>query len=194
MAGVVHISEEEAARDFAAVMEHIRSGDEVRLECKDGVTAVVKRADGNRPLKTRSTPPITEEREAAQGVSVFDDEFFADASEAHKARNVSLNQPTFQGRTIAEAREILRRIEETEGLAVPDPDMASDMEEIHALYNQPARVAQSRTKGRTAAEILKRLDEWESVHGVLVIDEGFADDVAAAHERMNRPMDSTKWD
>jgi hypothetical protein len=194
MAGVVHITEEEAAKDFAAVMKRVRSGDEVRLDCKDGIQAIVKRADGNQRVKTRSISPITERREAAKGLSVLDDEFFIDVSEAHKAPKVALNQPTFQRRTTAEAIGILRRIEETEGHAVPDPEMASDMEDIHALYNQPTRVSQSRTKGRTAAEILKRLDEWESVHGVLVIDEGFADDVEAAHERLNRPIDSSKWD
>ncbi len=137
MAGVVHISEEEAARDFAAVMQHVRSGDEVRLECKDGVTAVFKRADGNQPVKPRSVTANMEEREAARELSVFDDEFFADVAGVHEAHVVPQSEPTFQRRTIAEAIEILRRIEETEGLAVPDPDMASDMEEIHALYNQP---------------------------------------------------------
>lgn len=123
-------------------MQHIRSGDEVRLDCKDGVTAVVKRADRGLPVKPRGSVGITEEREAAQKLSIFDDEFFADVAAVHEGRKVSQNEPTFQLRTIAEAREILRRIEETEGLAVPDPDMASDMEEIHALYNQPMDMSQ----------------------------------------------------
>jgi hypothetical protein len=137
MAGVVHISEEEAARDFGALMQHIRSGDEVRLDCKDGVKAVVKRADSNQSITAQSITANSEGPEAAQGLSVFDDKFFTDVADAAEGLQVPRSKPTFPRRTIAEAIEILRRIEETEGLAVPDPDMASDMEEIHALYNQP---------------------------------------------------------
>jgi len=138
MASVVYISEEEAARDFGAIMKHIRSGDEVRLDCKDGVTAVVKRADGNQSVKARSIKAISEEREAARGLSPFDHELFLpDDAKAHEPRGVPQSQPASPGRTIAEAIEILRLREQTQGLAVPDPDMASDMEEIHALYNQP---------------------------------------------------------
>jgi len=139
MAGVVHISEEEAARDFGVVMQHIRSGDEVRLDCKDGVQAVVKRAE-DEPVKARSITGIIaelKERGRALGLSVLDDEFFADVAAVQEGRKIPQSEPAFQRRTIAEAREILRLRRETQGLAVPDPDMASDMEEIHELYNQP---------------------------------------------------------
>jgi hypothetical protein len=138
MAGVVYISEEEAAKDFGAIMRHIRSGDEVRLDCKDGVKAVVKRAD-DEPVKARSISAILEglkQREEAQGLAIPDDEFATDLADA-RARYNGRHNPVPVRRTIAEAIEILRRIEETEGLAVPDPDFASDMEEIHAIYNQP---------------------------------------------------------
>jgi hypothetical protein len=140
MAGIVHISEEEAARDFAAVMQHIRSGDEVRLNCKDGMEAVVRMTRSNEPVKAADIDEVIERlkrRKEEQSLAVLDAEFEAAVQEARQPYNTPLNQPTFQRRTIADAIEIARRIEETDGLAAPDPDMASDMEEIHALYNQP---------------------------------------------------------
>jgi hypothetical protein len=92
MAGIVHISEEEAARDFGAVLKQARHSDSVVVAWRDGSETLILHKDVAR---------IPERR------------------------------------TIAQAREILRLRRETQGLAVPDPDMASDMEEIHALYNQP---------------------------------------------------------
>ncbi len=135
---MVYISEEEAAKNFGALMQHIRSGDEVRLDCKDGVKAVVKRAD-DEPVKARSITAIIEgfkQREEAQGLAIPDDEFATDVADARARYNGRHNTVPVR-RTIAEAREILRLRRETQGLAVPDPDMASDMEEIHELYNQP---------------------------------------------------------
>lgn len=92
MAGVVHISEEEAAKDFGAVLQQARASESVVVAWHDGSETVICH------------------KEAAQA-------------------------PV--RRTISEAIEILRALEKTEALGVPDPDFASDMEEIHALYNQP---------------------------------------------------------
>jgi hypothetical protein len=90
MAGVVHISEEEAAKDFGAVMQHIRSGDEVRLDCKDGVRAVFKRTDHDEPVKARSIDEIIEglkERKERQGLAILDADFEADVAEARARYN-----------------------------------------------------------------------------------------------------------
>lgn len=40
-------------------------------------------------------------------------------------------------RTIAEARELLRKCREAQGLSVVDAEFAADMKAIHDLYNQP---------------------------------------------------------
>lgn len=145
MAGVVHISEEDAAKNFGALMRHIRSGDEVRLDCKDGVKAVVKRADNDAPVKPGAIAAIEEQikqRQESQCLASPDDEVAADPAGAPKRDKLLLHSPPFQRRTIAQAIEILRLRQETQGLAVPDPDFASDMEEIHALYNQPMDMSQ----------------------------------------------------
>jgi len=41
----IHIPEADAARDFAAVMSHVRAGSEVIIEADDKAVAVVKPAD-----------------------------------------------------------------------------------------------------------------------------------------------------
>lgn len=105
MASVVYISEEEAARDFGAIMKHIRSGDEVRLDCKDGVTAVVKRAETSEPVKVRkidspvgipgkTIPEILESLskwEAVHGPLIVDEGFAQDVAEAHERFNRPLD-------------------------------------------------------------------------------------------------------
>lgn len=96
MAGVVHISEEEAAKDFGAVLQQARASESVVVAWRDGSETLI------RHRQSAALP---------------------------------------QRRTIAEAIEILRLRQETQGLAVPDPDFASDMEEIHALYNEPMDVS-----------------------------------------------------
>jgi hypothetical protein len=85
MEGVVHISEEEAARDFGAIMRHVRSGDEVRLDCKDGVEAIVKIADSDEPIKARNIDEIIDglrKRKERQGLAILDADFEADVAEA----------------------------------------------------------------------------------------------------------------
>lgn len=87
---MVHISEEEAARNFGAVMRHIRSGDEVRLDCEDGVKAVFRRTDWEEPVKARSITAIIEglkRRELEQGLATIDLDFAADVAEARKRYN-----------------------------------------------------------------------------------------------------------
>ena len=89
---MVHISEEEAAKDFAGLMKHVRCGDEVRLDCKDGVQAVVRRADDNEPVRARSITAILEglkQREKAQGLATIDEDFAADVSKARRRYNAS---------------------------------------------------------------------------------------------------------
>jgi antitoxin (DNA-binding transcriptional repressor) of toxin-antitoxin stability system len=95
MAGVFHISEEEAARDFAALMRRVRSGEEVVVEESGRPVVVMKRAG-----------------------------------------EIATAEAECERRTIAEAREILRRGSSVRA-KVADPDFGSDMEAVRAIYNAP---------------------------------------------------------
>jgi hypothetical protein len=96
MSGAIHISGEEAAKDFAAVLNRARASESVVVVWRDGSETLIR----HRP---------------SAGVP--------------------------KRRTIAEAIEVLRVRQETQRLAVPDSDFASDMEEIHELYNEPMDVS-----------------------------------------------------
>ena len=90
MAGVVHISEEEAAKDFAGLFERVRAGERVIVEApgRSGVMMMVP----DEPVRARSITAILEGlrlREASAGLVLPDDDFAADVAEAHKR----LNQP-----------------------------------------------------------------------------------------------------
>ena len=140
--GVLHISDEEAARDLEALLEAVRSDSQVMIEApgRRGVTMMVP----DEPVKARSITAILEglkQREEAQGLAMPDDEFAVDVAEARKRYNGPVDGLLVKRRTIAEAIEILRLRQEIQGLSVPDPDFASDMEEIHALYNEPMDVS-----------------------------------------------------
>lgn len=91
---MVHISEEEAAKDYGAVLKQARGTEAVVVAWSDGSETLIR----HQPAAQAQAP---------------------------------------ERRTVAQAREILRLRRETQGLAVPDPDFASDMEEVHELYNQP---------------------------------------------------------
>jgi hypothetical protein len=94
MAGVVHISEEEAARDFGAVMEHIRSGDEVFVAGKDGIEAVVRLTVSNEHVKATDIDEIIDrlrKRKEKQGLAILDAEFEADVQEARARYNAPVD-------------------------------------------------------------------------------------------------------
>jgi hypothetical protein len=94
MAGVVHITEEEAARDFGAIMKHIRLGDEVFVAGRDGIEAVVRLTDSNQAAKATNIDEIIERlkrRKDKQGLAVLDGEFEADVQEARARYNAPLD-------------------------------------------------------------------------------------------------------
>jgi hypothetical protein len=99
MAGVVHISEEEAARDFAGLFERVRSGERVLVEAP-GRCGVMLAAELSEPesalaagtVKGRTVAEILErldEWESVHGVLVLDAGFADDVQAAHER----LNQP-----------------------------------------------------------------------------------------------------
>jgi antitoxin (DNA-binding transcriptional repressor) of toxin-antitoxin stability system len=96
MAAIVHISEEEAARDFAAVMRRVRAGDEVIVEDGGTPVAVMRSPGTNRDISDSSKIPgktlgeIVEglrRWEAEHGPLVVDEDFAADVEEARRWTN-----------------------------------------------------------------------------------------------------------
>ena len=96
MATVVHISEEEAARDFAAVMRRVRAGDEIIVE--DGGTPVAVMRSPRMNVDTSGSPRIPGKTaaeiiegfrrwEAEHGPLVVDADFAADVEEARRWMN-----------------------------------------------------------------------------------------------------------
>lgn len=91
MAGVVHISEAEAARDFSALLRRVRDGEEVVVDCEGGFEAVVKVAQPSKGRKITEILEALREREARQGLAVPDDQFARDVAEAHERYNAPLD-------------------------------------------------------------------------------------------------------
>jgi len=100
MAGVVHISEEEAARDFAGLFERVRAGERVIVEApgRCGVMLVPDVSErGSGPavpsadrVKGRTVAEILkrlDEWESVHGVLVIDEGFADDVAAAHERMN-----------------------------------------------------------------------------------------------------------
>ena len=96
MAAVIHISEDEAARDFAAVMRRVRAGDEVVVEDADGPVAVMRPPGTNGDTSGASRIPgktageIIEGLrlwEAEHGPLIVDKDFADDVEEARRWTN-----------------------------------------------------------------------------------------------------------
>ena len=104
MATSVHISEADAARDFAAVMARVRAGDEVVVEGADGAVAVMRSAEadrvqGERSMDVRRIPGKTAAEivaglrrwEAEKGPLLMDADFADDLEEAQRWANQPLD-------------------------------------------------------------------------------------------------------
>jgi antitoxin (DNA-binding transcriptional repressor) of toxin-antitoxin stability system len=102
MAGVVHISEEEAARDFAGLFERVRAGERVVVEApgRCGVMLVPNVSEPGPGTAARSADRVKgrtvteimkrlDEWESVHGVLVMDKDFADDVQVAHDR----LNQP-----------------------------------------------------------------------------------------------------
>jgi antitoxin (DNA-binding transcriptional repressor) of toxin-antitoxin stability system len=104
MAAIVHISEEEAARDFAAVIRRVRAGDEVVVEDADGPVAVmrpalensraVEEADASAYVEGKTAEEIINslnEWEAKHGKVSLDPDFVSDMEAIHEIYNQPLD-------------------------------------------------------------------------------------------------------
>lgn len=131
MAGVVHISEEEAARDFGAVMEHIRSGDEVLVAGKDGIEAVVRLTVSNEHVKATDIDEIAGDLKQRKGLAVLDADFEAEA----------VSPDRIPGKTIPEILESLSKWEAVHGPLIVDEGFAQDVAEAHDRFNRPLDTA-----------------------------------------------------
>ena len=84
----IHISEDEAVRDFAGLLAHVRLGSEVVIESSTSPAAVLRMA----------APPRRSIEECiallpADSVAVVDEEFAADVEAAIAAHREPLNPP-----------------------------------------------------------------------------------------------------
>lgn len=149
MANVVHISEAEAARDFAAVMRRVRAGDEVVLE-EDGGRVVgvlrspeAERAHAQASGYVRRIPGKTAEEiiegfrrwEAEHGPLKVDPAFADDVEEGHRWANGLETRPP--ERTIEQAIALLDQQSMDRFSPEDDPDFADDMKAVRAIYNAP---------------------------------------------------------
>ena len=82
----IHISEAEAAKDFAGLVDRVRGGDEVAIERDDKVVAVLRDAEAEfKPRTLRESLAILEEITRERGyASVMDEDFAADMRESSR--------------------------------------------------------------------------------------------------------------
>ena len=84
---VIHISEDEAARDFASVLERVRAGAEVFIESDKHPAVVVRPAADPRGRLLSESIALAEAHTKEQGCEpMMDPEFAADLEEIIKHR------------------------------------------------------------------------------------------------------------
>lgn len=88
---VIHISEKEAADDFASLMERVRSGSEVVIEENARPVAVVRPAEPYVRLLSESLRLAREHRSSA----TLDDGFSKDVEAAIESHREPLNPPVW---------------------------------------------------------------------------------------------------
>ncbi|MDP9038916.1 MAG: hypothetical protein M3O02_06520 [Acidobacteriota bacterium] len=103
MAGVFHISEQDAARDFAALLRRVRAGDEVVVEEDGRAVAVLRSTTEDRscagaPRDIKPGKTVEEivaglrRWEAEHGPVRMDADFADDVEEAHRRLNQPLDE------------------------------------------------------------------------------------------------------
>jgi antitoxin (DNA-binding transcriptional repressor) of toxin-antitoxin stability system len=94
MAGTVYISEAEAARDFAAVVDRTLKGEQIVVR-RDGCDVIRLSPIAAAPEGlTRSLGEVIDglrRREAEQGLATADDEFAADMERVHRELNLPMD-------------------------------------------------------------------------------------------------------
>lgn len=88
----IHIPEAEAARDFAAVMSHVRAGEEVIIE-RDSRPVAIVRPPASRPGRLLSEAIAL--AEARGSTATIDEEFARDVAAAIEAHREPLDPPTW---------------------------------------------------------------------------------------------------
>jgi antitoxin (DNA-binding transcriptional repressor) of toxin-antitoxin stability system len=99
MAGVFHISEEEAARDFGALIRRVRAGEDVVVEESGRPVVIMKAAEAVETTSAARTPGRTAEEiirrldawEAEHGKLVMDADFADDLEAVHALYNQPLD-------------------------------------------------------------------------------------------------------
>jgi antitoxin (DNA-binding transcriptional repressor) of toxin-antitoxin stability system len=79
----IHISEADAAKDFAGLVDRVRIGDEVVIERDDKVVAILRDAEAEfKPRTLSESLAMLKEIERERGyASVMDEDFAADMRE-----------------------------------------------------------------------------------------------------------------
>ena len=92
MAGVIHISEAEAARDFSAVVDRALAGEEIVVR-RDGKDVVKLSSMSEVRPKGRTLGEMLamlKEIKATQGLATLDDEFAADMEKVRAELNAGI--------------------------------------------------------------------------------------------------------
>ena len=119
MASVFHISDDDAARDFKALVARVRAGEEVVVE------------EAGRPVLVMRK--VQETLSASPGHTSLGQQNLGQQNLVQR----SLGQQSFERRSIDEARAMLKPRQGEQGLATGDPQHATEMEAVHAIYNEP---------------------------------------------------------
>ena len=93
---VIHLSDAEAARDFASVLERVREGAEIVIEHNAQPVAVVKAADNGPGRLLSESIALAKAHAKALGYEpVMDAEFAADLEEIFESHRQPLNPPAW---------------------------------------------------------------------------------------------------
>ena len=136
MAGVVHISEAEAARDFAALVDRALAGEEIVVRRGDEDLVVLSPVSSRRRLWTIGEAiERLEPRKADGPLAIPDEDFAADVASARERWGAPVD--TIRGKTAEEVIRAFARWEDEHGKLTVDDKFADDVMEGHRIFNQP---------------------------------------------------------
>ena len=134
MAGTVYISEAEAARDFAAVVDRALAGEEIVV--RRGVENVILLS----PVRRATGRPIADVIAAlgqpgSTGLAMPDEDFAADVGSVREGWGTPVD--TIRGKTAGEVIQAFARWEAQHGKLTVDNAFAEDVMDGHRIFNQP---------------------------------------------------------
>jgi antitoxin (DNA-binding transcriptional repressor) of toxin-antitoxin stability system len=94
MAAIVHISEEEAARDFAGLVDRAIGGEQIVVRREGRDVVMLSPIAAGPEVSTKTLGEVIEglrRRQAAQGLATLDDDFASDMEKIHRELNVPLD-------------------------------------------------------------------------------------------------------